>query len=139
VDVYADKHEEFQPDEKSLQYVYLNKTGALLQGAMMVGAILGSASDHEIDLVEKIAGYIGLAFQIRDDILDVTGSQELLGKPVGSDAKNEKITYVTLYGIEKAEQMVKAYTERAVEMFDHLRFKNAFLRDLILYLTEREK
>ena len=139
VDVYADKHEEFQPDEKSLQYVYLNKTGALLQGAMMAGAILGCASDLEIDLVEKMAGYIGLAFQIRDDILDVTGSQEVLGKPVGSDAKNEKITYVTLYGIEKAEQMVKAYTDRAIEIFDHFRFKNAFLRDLILYLTEREK
>ena len=58
---------------------------------------------------------------------------------MGSDAKNEKITYVTLYGIEKAEQMVKAYTDRAIEIFDHFRFKNAFLRDLILYLTEREK
>jgi len=69
----------------------------------------------------------------------VTGNQDLLGKPVGSDAKNEKITYVTLYGIEKAEQMVKAYTERAIEILDHLRFKNAFLRNLILYLTERDK
>lgn len=139
IDVYADKHEGFEPDEKCLQYIYLNKTSALLQAAMMTGAILGSASDIEIDLIEKMAGYIGLAFQIRDDILDVTGSQEVLGKPTGSDEKNQKRTYVSVYGIDKANEAVKKYTETALKIMDSLRFRNPFLRNLILALTEREK
>ena len=139
IDVYADQHPDFIPDEDIISYIYTNKTAALLEASFMIGAILGCASDLEIDVVEKMARYIGLAFQIRDDILDVTGNQELLGKPVGSDQKNHKQTYVSLYGLEAAQNAVQSYTEKAMKIFDSLRFRNVFLRELLLELVDRKK
>ncbi len=139
LDVYSDKHPEFCVDSECLDYIYRNKTSALIEASMMMGAILAGASDLQIDVVEKMARYIGIAFQVRDDILDVTGNQELLGKPVGSDEKNEKQTYVRLYGIDQAHAAVKTFSEKALEIFDSLRFRNPFLRELIITLIERDK
>ena len=90
-----------------LDTIYELKTGALIECAMMIGAILGGASDAEIQSVEKIAHYVGVAFQIQDDILDVTSTEEVLGKPIHSDEKNQKTTYVTLLGIEQAQKKVE--------------------------------
>ncbi len=125
--------------KEQLQFIHELKTGALIEASMMVGAILAGASETEVLLVEEIASNIGLAFQIKDDILDVTSSMEELGKPVHSDEKNEKTTYVTLYGIKEAQSKVKETSERAVSIYDGLLYKNEFLRELILYLVTRKK
>lgn len=139
VDVYADKHGEFKVDEKCLEYIYNNKTSALIEAAFMMGAILGHASDGEIAAIEKMAGYIGMAFQIQDDILDVVGDQAVLGKPIGSDEKNDKQTYVKIHGLDAARRAVKDYTAEALKIFDSLSKTNTFLRELIVDLIDREK
>ncbi len=139
LDVYAEKHEGFSVDGSCMDYIYRNKTSALIEASMMAGAILAGASAAEVEAVEYMARNIGYAFQIRDDILDVTGSQELLGKPVGSDEKNEKQTYVALHGLEKAQEAVREYSETALNVFDSLGRRNPFLRELIVTLIEREK
>ena len=96
-------------DKQLLDYIYENKTSALIEAALMMGGILAGASD--IEKLEKIGSKIGIAFQIQDDILDVTSSEEELGKPIGSDEKNNKTTYVTLEGIEKAGKEVQRLTD----------------------------
>ena len=101
-------------DKQLLDYIYENKTSALIEAALMVGGILSGASD--IEKLEKIGSKIGIAFQIQDDILDVISSEEELGKPIGSDEKNNKTTYVTLEGIEKAGNEVQRLTDEAVEL-----------------------
>ena len=123
----------------TLDFIYRLKTGALLEASMMIGAIMAGATDEEIAIMERIASDVGLAFQIQDDILDVTSTKEVLGKPVLSDDKNNKTTYVTLEGIEKAKDMVKLYSERAIESLDKLPYKNEFLRSLIIGLITRDK
>ncbi|MGI6071012.1 MAG: polyprenyl synthetase family protein [Blautia sp.] len=125
--------------EELLSYIYRNKTSALLEASMMVGAILAGASDRKVRSMEQAAGYLGLAFQIRDDILDVTSSEEVLGKPVHSDEKNHKVTYVTLKGLEQAREDVSGLTNKALMILDALEEKNEFLRLLVLTLAEREK
>lgn len=102
-------------DAELLKYLHSLKTGALIRASGMIGAILAGASEEEIKAVESFCSNLGIAFQIQDDILDVTGSEEELGKPIGSDAENDKSTYVTLFGIEKAEQMAEEYTNKAIE------------------------
>ena len=102
------------PEDK-LDFIYRLKTGALLEASMMIGAILAGASEEDIRKIEKIASAIGLAFQIQDDILDVTSSPEVLGKPVLSDEKNNKTTYVTLEGLKKAKEDVEKISGEAVE------------------------
>lgn len=126
------------PREK-LDFIYRLKTGALLEASMMIGAVLAGASDGEVRTVEKIASDVGLAFQIEDDILDVTSSREVLGKPVGSDEKNNKTTYVTLEGIEKAKADAERLSGHAAELLHSLPGKNEFLEGLILLLVHREK
>ncbi|MFT4005011.1 MAG: polyprenyl synthetase family protein [Lacrimispora sp.] len=126
------------PREK-LDFIYRLKTGALLEASMMIGAVLGGAAESEIKLVEKMAACVGLAFQIQDDILDVTSSNEVLGKPVKSDEKNHKTTYVTLEGLKKAKQDVEKISEEAVSCLHELPGENAFLEELILMLVNREK
>ena len=106
---------------------------------MMIGAILGGADDKQLAAVEQMASAIGLAFQIQDDILDVTSSQEVLGKPVLSDEKNNKTTYVSLEGIEKAKRDVEKLSETAVDILYSLPGNNDFLEDLIKVLVSREK
>ena len=91
-----------------------------------------------VSLVEKIAEKVGLAFQVQDDILDVTASEELLGKPLHSDEKNGKQTYVALVGLDGAREVVARLSKEAVEAFDTLPYENAFLRELLLSLITRE-
>lgn len=102
-------------DAELLKYLHSLKTGALIRASGVIGAILAGASEEEIKAVESFCTNLGIAFQIQDDILDVTGSEEELGKPIGSDAENEKSTYVTIFGVEKAEQMADEYTKKAIE------------------------
>ena len=122
-----------------LDYIYENKTSALIEASMMTGAILGGASAEEIAAVEKAAKNVGLAFQIQDDILDVTSTKEELGKPIHSDEKNNKTTYVTIMGIEKASQQVKELSAEAVELLEGLNKKNEFLFTLVKELVGRRK
>ena len=124
-------------DIDELMYIHENKTGALIQSAMMIGAILAGASDEEIDKVSEMALLVGTAFQIEDDILDVEGDEKLIGKRVGSDEKNNKITYVTLKGIEEAKKDAKEMSEKAIEIFDGIGRENDFLRSLIISMIGR--
>lgn len=125
--------------KEQLDFIYEKKTSALIEASFMVGAIMAGASEDEVNIIERVARNIGLAFQIQDDILDVTSTTEVLGKPVLSDEKNEKTTYVTLYGVEKAREYVKKYTEEALELLDTFSQKNEFLKELIVSLISREK
>lgn len=122
-----------------LDFIYRLKTGALLEASMMIGAVLAGASEVELKTVEKMAAAIGMAFQIQDDILDVTGTQEVLGKPVLSDEKNSKTTYVTLEGLSKARTDVEEISERAVSCLHELPGENGFLQQIIMMLVSREK
>lgn len=126
------------PQEK-LDFIYRLKTGALLEASMMIGAILGGASEEEVKRVEEIASAVGLAFQIQDDILDVTSTSEELGKPVLSDEKNQKTTYVTLVRLEQARDDVAEISARAVRLLKELPGENTFLENLITMLVERKK
>lgn len=127
------------PSRNRLDHMYRLKTGALIEASMMIGAILAGADQCNVDEMERIAGDIGLAFQIKDDILDVTGTTEQLGKPVHSDEKNEKTTYVSLMGINDAETEVLNISNRAMMAYDGLPCQNEFLRLLISKLINRER
>lgn len=122
-----------------LDYIYRNKTSALIEAAMMTGAILAGAEEKEVEIIGEAAGKIGLAFQIQDDILDVTSTEEELGKPVHSDEKNNKVTYVSLFGIQEASEQVKRLSEEAVSLIRGLYQKNEFLCTLIQELVSRRK
>lgn len=126
------------PKDK-LDFIYRLKTSALLEASMMIGAVLAGASKEECGTVERMATSVGLAFQIQDDILDVTSSREILGKPVKSDEKNNKTTYVSLEGIDKAKRDVEKLSETAVDILYSLPGKNDFLEELIKLLVNREK
>lgn len=121
-----------------LTFIHENKTAALIEASMMIGAILAGAKDNDIATVEKIASNVGIAFQIRDDILDVTSTDEELGKPVGSDEKNKKVTYVTFEGVEKSESDVRALTKEAADLLHSLPGQNMFLDKLIFSLADRK-
>lgn len=125
--------------EDRLLFIHRNKTAALVQAALMAGAILAGASDEQIQTLEKCGEDMGIAFQIQDDILDVVGDSEELGKPVGSDRQNQKQTYVTLKGIEQAKADVKALSEDAVILLRNFGEKRAFLEQLILTLAGRRR
>lgn len=122
-----------------LDYIYQHKTSALIEASMMTGAVLAGAGEEEIAAVEEAALNIGLAFQIRDDILDVTGSSQELGKPVHSDEKNNKVTYVTLFGVEEASWQVAGLSEKALSVLAGLNKKNEFLTALIQEMVSRRK
>jgi geranylgeranyl diphosphate synthase type II len=125
-------------DRNRLDQMYRLKTGALIEASMMIGAILAGAKEEYIVQIEGIAGDIGLAFQIRDDILDVTSTQEKLGKPIHSDEKNDKLTYVMLMDLEHANQEVVEVSNRAMMAFEALPYQNEFLKALIIKLINRE-
>ena len=125
--------------KEMLDYIYRNKTSALIEAAMMTGAILAGADENSVAIIEEAAGKIGLAFQIQDDILDVTSTEEELGKPVHSDEKNNKVTYVTLFGIEEASRQVKEISEDAVSLLKGLNKNNEFLYLLVEKLINRRK
>ncbi len=126
-------------DKEILDFIFKLKTGALIEASMMVGAVLSNASEDDIKQIEEIACAIGMAFQIQDDILDVTSTMEVLGKPVMSDEKNHKETFVSLYGMDKSVQMVKAYTDEAIDKLEKLNGNNGFLKELLISLINREK
>ncbi|MCI5869100.1 MAG: polyprenyl synthetase family protein [Dorea sp.] len=122
-----------------LDTIYVLKTSALIEASMMIGAIFGGASEEEVKKVEKIARYVGIAFQIQDDILDVTSTEEVLGKPIYSDEKNEKTTYVTLMGVEGAKKVVEEYSAKAIDLLHQLSGKNEYLEQLLIQLIHRDR
>ena len=122
-----------------LDKIHELKTSALIEASMMIGAILGGASEEEVRKIEQIAKNVGIAFQIQDDILDVTSTEEVLGKPVHSDEKNEKTTYVTLFGIEEAAKIVEEKSKTAVEILHNLSGKNDYLEELLIQLIHRDR
>ncbi len=123
----------------TINYIHNLKTAALIEGSMMAGAILAGAKAEEIDIVEKIAKSIGVAFQIQDDILDVTGDSNQLGKAVLSDEKNHKTTYVSLLGVNISKEHVKRYSRDAIELLESLNKDDAFLKFLFVKLIDRDK
>lgn len=126
-------------DKDVITFIYSLKTCALIETAMMIGAILSGASEEEIQKVESIAWKVGMAFQIQDDILDITSTDEVLGKPVHSDEKNEKTTYVTLAGYEKAKEEVERLSVEAILELKNLNRKNPYLVSLIEKLINRDR
>ena len=122
-----------------LDFIYELKTSALIESSMMIGAVLAGASDKEVEAIEQIAKGVGIAFQIQDDVLDVTSSVEVLGKPILSDEKNEKTTYVTLEGLEKAKQYVETISMEAIAKLREFEAKDSFLEELLQSLIYREK
>ena len=139
VDVESEKSDDCSITREKLDFIYRLKTGALIESSMMIGAILAGASSDEVSRVEQIAAKLGLAFQIQDDVLDVTSTLEVLGKPVGSDEKNNKATYVTFEGLDKAVSDVERISKEAEEQLDDLEYDDAFLKELFEYLIHREK
>lgn len=124
--------------KERLDFIYRLKTGALIEASMRIGAVLSGASEKEEEKIAKTAGLSGMAFQIQDDILDVTGTMEALGKPVFSDEKNEKVTYVTLFGLEEAKNRVQELSGQAVNVLQSLPVKNEFLEELLMWLAHRK-
>lgn len=122
-----------------LRYIHSLKTGAIIRSAAVAGAIAAGADSEHIKAVDDFAHNLGIAFQICDDILDVVGNQEILGKPIGSDAENSKNTYVSIYGLEKAESLAHEYSEKAKKSLESFGEKNKFLIQLTDYLSERKK
>ena len=133
------EHQQTDMREEHLLFIHENKTGALIQSAMCIGAVLAGAEETAVKQMEECALDIGVAFQIQDDILDVTSTTQMLGKPVGSDAKNEKTTYVSLKGIEQAVQDVKLYSGRAIEILEQYSGEDRYLLTLVKSLITREK
>lgn len=137
VDVLSEGEEAIERDK--LDVIYRLKTGALIETSMVVGAILAGADEKQQELIRNVAQKIGLAFQIQDDILDCTSTLEILGKPIGSDEKNHKVTYVTFEGLEASKKDVERLTKEAMELLDTLPVTNDFLKELLNYLVHREK
>ena len=125
--------------QELLLFIHQKKTAALIEAAFMIGAVLAGASDEETARMETAARKIGVAFQIQDDILDVVSTQEILGKPVGSDEKNNKLTYVSLKGIEPSRQEVERLSREAIGILNSFANRNEFLTELVKSLIHREK
>ncbi len=139
-DIMAENADLGSADMKDvLAYIDENKTGALIESSLMVGAILGGADKKQVDMMERAGSNVGIAFQIQDDILDIVGNQEELGKPIGSDEKNNKTTYVSLYGMEEARNKVKQMSDEASAILSELGFGGSFLDGLFEYLIYRNK
>lgn len=137
VDVQSEK--EPAMTKEKLDFIYRLKTSALIESSMLIGAVLAGATKNEQNIIEEVAGKVGIAFQIQDDILDVTSTMEVLGKPIGSDEKNHKVTYVTYEGLEKSKADVKRLSEEAIGQMESLVVNNEFLTELLRYLICREK
>ncbi len=138
LDVEAEK-KNLTLSEEELLFIHEHKTAALIQSCFMIGGALAGAGTRQIEKLEKIGYNIGVAFQIRDDLLDVIGDTDTLGKNVGSDEKDGKKTYVTLHGIEQSEEDEKKLTEEALEILASLPGKHEFMEELILSLLGRKK
>jgi geranylgeranyl diphosphate synthase type II len=123
--------------KEQLLFIHGHKTVSLFKAALTIGAVLSGADEEALEAVGTCAQAFGLAFQIRDDILDVSGTLEELGKPIGSDAKNDKTTYVTLFGLQAAEEEVERLSRQAIGALKKLRKEHEFLEQLILHLVNR--
>lgn len=135
VDMYG--HEKVSTIE-DLKYMYSLKTGAIIKSSVVAGAILAGANSEEIRALEKYSEKLGIAFQIEDDILDVTSTLEKLGKAIGSDAANDKITYLSFVSIEQAKKHVEQFTQEAIESLNIFGDKAAYMIELAKYLTNRD-
>ncbi len=122
-----------------LDYIHINKTGALLKLCVRMGAILGQSSEEELQELSNYADKIGLAFQIKDDILSEEGDEKILGKPVGNDKKRKKCTYVSKYGLQESKQRLEKITQEAIKSLDKFGEKAEFLKELALYIQNRNK
>lgn len=138
VDVEAEKRK-LRLDGEKLLFIHEHKTAALIQSAMMIGVYLSGAEESFVEEMEKAGYAIGVAFQIQDDILDITSTLEELGKPVGSDEKNDKLTYVSVYGLEKAKQDVDRLSKEALKILQNGPMRNEFLEELVVSLITRRK
>lgn len=125
--------------EEGLEYIHQNKTGALLKLCVRMGAILGGANEQQLEKLTTYAKKIGLAFQIKDDILGEEGDEKVLGKPVGNDKQLEKCTYVSKYGLEESKKILDKTTKEAIENLKDFGNKAEFLRGLALYIENRNK
>lgn len=138
VDVEVEK-KNLPVDMELLMYIHEKKTAALLECAFMVGGILAGCDTNVIKTLEQIGSLVGISFQIRDDILDIIGNEEELGKPIGSDEKNGKITYVSINGLEKSEKDVEEMSEKAVNLTNLLPGNTEFLVEIVKSLVYRNK
>lgn len=125
-------------DKETLDFIHLTKTSAMIEGAIMAGAVMGGATESQFKELQTYGRGIGLAFQIIDDILDVVGDEEKLGKKVGSDIDNEKSTYPSIYGIEKSKEMALDLLENSLKSLEIFDEKADFLRELVEFLRIRE-
>ena len=125
------------PDREQLEFIYSEKTGALIEASVMIGAVLAGADEKTVRTLEEAADCVGMAFQIQDDILDVTATEEELGKPVGSDSANGKTTWLTFYGMEKSAEDVKNYTDKALELIRSIGSYD-FFEQLLISLIDRK-
>lgn len=126
-----------QPSREQLEFIYKTKTGALIEASLMMGAVLAGADEETVSRLEEAAGCIGMAFQIQDDILDVTSTEEELGKPIGSDDANGKITWLSFYGLEQSHADVVSYTDRALDIIKGIGSYD-FLNRLLISLIDRK-
>lgn len=137
---YVDTEFEGKPiSQDYLEYIHKNKTAALLKGSLRIGAILANAPEEDLEVLTNYAEKIGLAFQIRDDILSEIGDEKVLGKPVGNDKERNKCTYVTKYGLEQAKKMLHDITNEAVEIARQYKEKGKFLEELAIFIEKRDK
>lgn len=125
-------------NEEQLTYIYENKTGALIEASMMIGAVLAQADESGIEKIQKVAYNIGMAFQIQDDILDETATFEELGKALHSDEKNGKVTYVTIHGIDGARKEVERLSKEAISLLESIDGNSEYLRLLVEYMIDRK-
>ncbi|MBO5088364.1 MAG: polyprenyl synthetase family protein [Lachnospiraceae bacterium] len=125
-------------NEEQLTYIYENKTGALIEASMMIGAVLAGAGTDGIEKIAKVAYNIGMAFQIQDDILDETSTFEELGKALHSDEKNGKVTYVGIHGLEESKQEVERLSREAITLLQSIEGDSSFLQELTEYLIDRK-
>lgn len=139
VDVENEKSGHLSIDRDLLDYIYEYKTSKLIEAPLQIGAILAGADKSDVFCMNDLGKKIGLAFQIQDDILDVTGDEEELGKPIRSDERNEKTTYVTLLGVDSAREKVESLTRQAVELLETVPGDTAFLIWLVKKLAARTK
>ena len=122
-----------------IDFIYSMKTAALIEAAMMIGSILGGADDEQVSIIEGVAHKIGLAFQIQDDILDVEGDEAVLGKEIGQDSKNQKVTFISFEGMDRAKAEVTYLSDEGITELLKLPYENRFLTKLLEFLVHREK
>ncbi len=137
---YVDtEYEGKQISHEYLEYIHNNKTGALLKACCRIGAILAGAQEEDIENITEYANNIGLAFQIKDDILSEIGDEKVLGKPTGNDKEKGKCTYVTKYGLEESQKKVEVLTKEAIKRTEKYGEKGEFLKELAIYMMGRNK